>query len=67
LTACWQPGWERLCADLIDRGKYGVMVAARGDGTEAVPLEKAAGARKTVSSDHPWIESARHAGTSLGD
>ena len=28
------------CADLINEGKFGVMVAARGDGTEPVPLER---------------------------
>jgi 6-phosphofructokinase 1 len=55
------------CADLIKRGHYGVMVAARGDGTEPVLLEKVAGKRKTVPSDHPWLKSARLVGTSLGD
>jgi len=42
-------------------------VAARGDGTEPVPLEKVAGKRKLVSLDHPWIQSARLVGTALGD
>jgi 6-phosphofructokinase len=55
------------CADLINEGVFGVMVAARGDGTEPVPLEKVAGKRKTVPPDHSWIETARHVGTSLGD
>jgi len=55
------------CADLIHEGVFGVMVASRGDGTEPVPLEKVAGKRKTVSMDHPWVESARRVGTSLGD
>jgi len=55
------------CADLIHESVFGVMVAARGDGTEPVPLEKVAGKRKTVSMDHPWVESARRVGTSLGD
>jgi 6-phosphofructokinase 1 len=55
------------CARLIQDGAYGVMVAARGDGTEAVPLEKVAGKRKLVPLDHPWIRSARLVGTSLGD
>jgi 6-phosphofructokinase 1 len=32
-----------------------------------VPLEKTAGKRKTVPLNHPWIHSARHVGTSLGD
>jgi len=55
------------CADLIHEGVFGVMVAARGEGTEPVPLEKVAGKLKTVPLDHPWVESARRVGTSLGD
>src|SRR5580692_2110574 len=55
------------CGDLIHEGVFGVMVAARGDGTEPVPLEKVAGKRKVVSPDHPWVETARHVGTCLGD
>lgn len=55
------------CADLIHEGVFGVMVAARGNGTEPVPLEKVAGKLKTVPLDHPWIESARRVGTCLGD
>lgn len=55
------------CADLIREGVHGVMVASRGDGAEPVPLEKVAGKRKTVPLDHPWLETARRVGTSLGD
>jgi 6-phosphofructokinase len=55
------------CADLIHEGIFGVMVAARGDRTEPVPLEKVAGKRKIVSPDHPWVETARRVGTCLGD
>ncbi len=55
------------CADLIHEGVFGVMVAARGDGTEPVPLEKVAGKRKIVPRDHPWVESARKVGTCFGD
>ena len=55
------------CADLINEGHYGVMVAARGDGTRAVKLEDVAGKVKTVPPDHPWVESARRVGTNLGD
>ncbi len=54
-------------ADLVAAGTYGVMVAARGDGTEVVPLEEVAGRRKLVPVDHPWVASARHVGTCLGD
>ena len=55
------------CADMIQSGVYGVMVAARGEGVEAMPLEDVAGRKKLVPSGHPWIESARRVGTSLGD
>ena len=54
-------------ADLIHDEHYGVMVAARGDGTEPVPLEKVAGKRKVVPSDHSWVKAARRVGTCLGD
>ena len=55
------------CADLIHEGVFGVMVAARGERTEPVPLEKVAGKLRTVPLDHPWIDSARRVGTCLGD
>jgi 6-phosphofructokinase 1 len=43
------------------------MLAAHGDKAEPVPLEEVVGKIKTVPLDHPWIESARRVGTSLGD
>lgn len=55
------------CAGFINEGKYGVMVAASGEGVEPVPLEKVVGKRKVVPLDHPWIRSARRVGTNLGD
>jgi 6-phosphofructokinase 1 len=55
------------CAALINEGVYGVMVAARGEGTEPVPLEQVVGKRKTVPLDHPWIKSARRLGVGMGD
>ena len=55
------------CADLINQGQFGVMVAARGDNTEPVPLDKVAGKRKSVPRDHSWVETARRLGTCLGD
>ncbi|MFQ5577731.1 MAG: 6-phosphofructokinase [Anaerolineae bacterium] len=54
-------------ADLVQRGVSGVMVAARGDSAEPVPLEEVVGRRKTVPLDHPWIDCARRVGTSFGD
>ncbi|MCB0155264.1 MAG: 6-phosphofructokinase [Anaerolineae bacterium] len=55
------------CAELIQERHYGVMVAARGEGAEPVPLSEVVGKRKTVPPDHPWIKSARYVGTGLGD
>lgn len=55
------------CAALIHEGVYGIMVAARGEGIEPVPLEQVVGKRKMVPLDHPWLESARLVGTNLGD
>jgi 6-phosphofructokinase 1 len=55
------------CAELLDKRRYGIMVGARGDGVEAVPLEKVAGKKKLVPLDHYWIKTARSVGTSFGD
>ena len=55
------------CANFIHQDVYGVMIAARGDQAEPIPLEEVAGKRRLVPLDHPWIEAARHVGTSLGD
>ena len=54
-------------ADLVNQGVFGVMVAARGEATEAVPLEQVAGKHKPVPPDHSWVQAARHVGTCLGD
>jgi 6-phosphofructokinase 1 len=55
------------CADLINAGKFGVMVAARGGDTEPVPLDQVAGKLHLVPPDHSWVEAARRVGTCLGD
>ncbi|AEE47675.1 6-phosphofructokinase [Cellulomonas fimi] len=54
-------------ADALARGESGVMVAARGEGTELVPLAEVAGKVKLVPPDHEWITAARQVGTGLGD
>lgn len=54
-------------ADLVAEGHFGVMVAARGEGTAAVPLADVAGTVKTIPPDHDWIAAARKVGTGLGD
>ena len=55
------------CAELILKRVFGVMVAARGEGTFPVPLDQVAGKRREVPSTHPWLAAARAVGTSLGD
>ena len=55
------------CADLIADGRFGVMVAARGDEAVPVPLVDVAGYKKLVPPDHPWVISAKRVGTSFGD
>jgi 6-phosphofructokinase len=55
------------CADLIDKGQYGVMVAARKEETKPVPLEDVAGNLRAVPLDHPWVVTARRVGTCMGD
>jgi 6-phosphofructokinase 1 len=55
------------CVEYIQNKQFGIMVAAKGDGAEAVPLEKVIGIRKIVPADHPWIRSARSVGTCLGE
>jgi len=54
-------------AELIAQGVNGVMVAYRGEGCRAVPLEKVAGIRREVPPDHPLVRSARLVGTCMGD
>ena len=53
-------------ADLVAAGDFGVLVAARGEGTEAVPLSEVAGKVKLVPPDHEWVATARKVGTGLG-
>jgi 6-phosphofructokinase len=55
------------CASLIDKGTFGVMVASKGESTKPVALEQVAGKIKYIPLDHPWLESARRIGISLGD
>ena len=54
------------CADYVQQGVSGAMIAARGDSAVAVPLEQVAGNKKLIPPDHPWIQSARRVGTNLG-
>ncbi len=54
-------------ADLVAQGKFGCMVAMKGDSVTSIPLEKTVGKVKYVPTDHPWIKTAREVGTSLGE
>lgn len=53
-------------AQFVADGVFGVMVASRGEGVEAVPLSEVAGKIRYVPADHPWIKAAREVGTGLG-
>ena len=54
-------------ARMVQEGNFGIMVAAKGSGTDTVALKEVAGKVKYVPADHPWVEAAREVGTSLGD
>jgi len=54
-------------ADLVARGEFGYMVAARGESTVPVPLTEVAGKVKLVPPDHDWVAADRKVGTGLGD
>jgi ATP-dependent phosphofructokinase / diphosphate-dependent phosphofructokinase len=54
-------------ARLISEGKFGIMVAVKGDQMVPVPLEKVAGRKKTIPLDHPMIQTARLINLCLGD
>lgn len=51
----------------LDREAYGVMIASRGEQAVPVSLCEAAGNRKLVPTDHPWIDTARLTGVCMGD
>ena len=53
--------------ELIQAERFGVMVAARGENTKAVPIVEVAGSIKLVPTDHSWIAGARRVGTCFGN
>ncbi|MCP4008501.1 MAG: 6-phosphofructokinase [Proteobacteria bacterium] len=53
--------------DFINQEQYGIMVAYKNQQAVGVPLEEIAGIKKRVPPDHPWVQTARKVGTSLGD
>jgi len=55
------------CAKLVQKEKFGVMVASINGQAVPVPLGKVAGNKKLVPKDHPWLITARQVDTNLGD
>lgn len=55
------------CADCIEQGKYGVMIASKNSKPEPIPLKNVVGKKKLVPLDHPWVNTARLLQTCLGD
>lgn len=53
--------------ELLAQHRYNVMVGIKGNECVPVPLAKAAGTKRTVPSDHPWITTARLVETCMGD
>jgi 6-phosphofructokinase 1 len=55
------------CVEYFEKGVTGCMIAVKGQGTEAVPLEDVIGKRMVVPLDHDWVRAARNVNTCLGD
>ena len=55
------------CAEMVDKGKFGVMIASQNEQAVAVPLDKVAGNKKLIPAHHSWLNTARQVGTNLGD
>ena len=54
------------CAEAISEKTFGVMIAAKGEGAVTIPLGDIVGRKNFVDPDHPWVQTARNVGTSLG-
>jgi ATP-dependent phosphofructokinase / diphosphate-dependent phosphofructokinase len=54
-------------ADLVDEGRFGVMVGIQDGKTACVRFEDVVQAEKPVPNDHPWLIGARQVGTVFGD
>lgn len=53
--------------ELLNEGRFNVMVGVKGNECVAVPLKEVAGKTRTVPIDHPWIQTARLVETCMGD
>jgi len=56
-----------MAAQYALEGKFGVMVAKRGDAFVPVPIEEVVKKSRLVPVDHPWVLSARAVATCMGD
>ena len=54
-------------AQMLAEGRYGCMMAVKGDAIVPVPLAEVAGRLKLVPADHPMVQTARLVGTCMGD
>ena len=53
--------------ELLAQHHYNVMVGVKGTQCVPIALEKAAGSKRIVPPDHPWIGTARLVETCMGD
>lgn len=53
-------------AELLAEGRYGCMMAVKGDDIVPVPLDEVAGKLKLVPPDHHSVRAARAVGTCMG-
>ncbi len=54
-------------ADLVSKGRFGVMVGVSGCSFKAVKLKDVAQGPKLVTRNHPLVKAARSVGTNFGD
>lgn len=54
-------------AKCLYEGITNVMISVKGENCEAVPLGTVAGNKKRVPLDHPWVETAKLCGISMGN
>lgn len=53
-------------AELISKGRYNVMVGLKGNECVPIPLEKVAGRKRIVPTDHTWVKTAQLTETCMG-
>jgi len=53
--------------ELISKGKFGVMVSKKGDGTSHIPLSEVGDKLRLVPTDHSLIRKGRNLGVCFGD